>query len=567
MSASPAGRVLDIDTAADLDRRAVLAVAAGARLRLGEGLLDRLDARRAEVLSALEGDADVYGVNTGMGALSGIRLTAEEQLAHQRTLLLARAVGGPPYLDPAEVRALLAVRLRTFLSGDAGVSAGLCRTLVELLDSGVVPAVPRAGAGSAGEIVPLAHAFQTLMGVGTVLVAGETRPAAATLAAGGIEPVALGPKEGVALLAGVPTATALALLRAATARRLADALLAVAAGSVALVRAPRDPYQPSTGRGDPVLAALHARLLALAGAEAEPRMLQAPVSFRVVGPVLAQVERAAAALEAAVDRALDGVTDSPAYLDGRLLGTAGFHGVDLAAHLDALSLALAHAGEVAAARVHRLLDSRVTGLPAQLAASPGAETGLVVVHKRAAAAVHAARRAALPALLGTMETSGGQEDVQSFAAAAAEQLRVVLGLVAEVAATEALALRQAYALARTPPPVGLRGLMRRLAELVPPIEGDRPFGADLERLLGALADGTLGTPQISALPVPAVQPGEQSPQQQPADGNVEDGAHPPGAADRRDAAQAADRGDAAQRGDRADAGERADGGDAPHAAE
>ena len=114
-----------------------------------------------------------------------------------------------------------------------------------------------------------------------------------------------------------------------------------------------------------------ARLRAAAGDEPSPRSLQAPVSFRVAGPVLAQVHRAAGLLEAAARRALTGVTDSPAYLDGRFTSTAGFHGIDLAAHCDHLTAAFCHAAEVAAARLHRLMDPAVTGLPAQLARDPG----------------------------------------------------------------------------------------------------------------------------------------------------------------------------------------------------
>src|SRR4029077_14671359 len=85
----------------------------------------------------------VYGVNTGMGALSSVRLTEEQQRSHQRNLLLARASGGPPWLSEPEARAVVAVRLLTFLSGDAAVSAELCRRLADLLNRGVVPAVPR----------------------------------------------------------------------------------------------------------------------------------------------------------------------------------------------------------------------------------------------------------------------------------------------------------------------------------------------------------------------------------------------------------------------------------------
>ena len=428
----------------------------------------------------------VYGVNTGMGALSGVRLTEAQQRAHQRNLLLARATGGPPWLDEADARALVAVRLRTFLSGDAGVSATLCERLAGTLDAGPIPAVPRTGAGCAGEIVPLAHAFGPLCGIGRVLApGGATRPAGDALREHGMPEFDLGPREGHALLAGVPGATALAIMRLAGARAVAARMEAAAALSIVAASASRDPYRAECARGDPLLGQVLSRLRQVVGEPYGPAALQAPVLFRVAGPVLAHLLRAAAGLAGAIGRALSGVTDSPAFLGGTFVGTAGFHGLDLAAHCDQLTAALAHAAEVSAARVHRLLDPRVTGLPAQLAAQPGPDTGQVTVHKRAAGEVHALRRLAVPSTVGLIETSGGQEDVQSFGWEAAESLRQAVRHGRAVACCELLTAHRAMTLSPYPVPPGCRPLMAALAGVIGPIEADRPFGEDIERLTAA----------------------------------------------------------------------------------
>jgi histidine ammonia-lyase len=473
-----------ITTAAGLDAGLIREVAAGQPVAIAPGLADEVQQRCAQARAVLRDGGPVYGVNTGMGALAGVRLTEAEQRAHQRNLMLARATGGPPWLDPADTRALIAVRLRTFLSGDSGVSAGLCQRLVDLLDSGLLPAVPRTGAGCAGEIVPLAHAFGPLAGIGQVLAAGGgTRPVAGALREHGLAEFEFGPREGHALLAGVPGATALSVRRGAGAAALVALMETAGALSIAAARASRDPYRAACARGDDALGQVLGRLRETIGAEAAPRTLQAPVSFRVIGPVLAHVHRAVAALAAAADRALTGVTDSPAFLDGTFTGTAGFHGIDLAAHCDQLTAALAHAAEVSAARCHRLLDPRVTGLPAQLAGRPGPETGLVTVHKRAAGETHALRRLATPTPVGLIETSGGQEDVQSFAWEAAENLRAALHHAHVVTACELLMAYQAHALSGHPPPAGCRPALEWLAGLLGPVFTDRPFGEDIERLL------------------------------------------------------------------------------------
>jgi histidine ammonia-lyase len=470
----------------DADLGLIRSVAAGCQVRIDPSRLAFVGRQRTAALAALADGRLVYGVNTGMGALSSVRLTEQQQRSHQRNLLLARATGGPPWLSEPEARAVVAVRLLTFLSGDAAVSGELCQRLASFLNLGLVPAVPRAGAGAAGEIMQLAHAFGPVAGLGRVLGPdGVLMPALAALHAAGLDEFTLGPKEGIALIQGVPGATALGALRLGEAAALTSLMEGAAALSIVAVRAPRDPYLAACARGDDLLAAVLSRLRAAIGDDPAPRSLQAPVSFRVAGPVLTQVVRAAGLLEAAVRRALTGVTDSPAYLDGTFTGTAGFHGIDLAAHCDQLTAAFCHAAEVAAARLHRLLNPAVTGLPAQLAREPGPQAGLTPVHKRAAGEVHAMRQLAAATPVGLIETSGGQEDVQSFAWEAAEKLLAAMRHARAVTACELLAGYQAAALSDRSLFAGCQGLLDWLAGIVGPIDGDRPFGEDIQHLIEA----------------------------------------------------------------------------------
>lgn len=181
-----------------------------ARIDLGPAVLEALQHHRDEMLAALGEDRPVYGVNTGMGRLAGTRLTAAQQADHQRNLLVGRAVGGKPWLSPELTRALLRMRLRGFLRGDAAVSPELVTFLADRLNDGFLPAVPRDSLGSAGEIIPLAHAFQTFVGLGTVIENGTEVPAAEALSQRGVRPFVLGPKEGASLIQGSPLAEAYA---------------------------------------------------------------------------------------------------------------------------------------------------------------------------------------------------------------------------------------------------------------------------------------------------------------------------------------------------------------------
>jgi histidine ammonia-lyase len=493
---SPVLTTVRLTDPAGLDARAVLAVARGELApELGDDLISWLSERRARMLAAVDDGGPVYGVTTGMGALSELGLDDAARSRHSEALLTARAAGGPPWLSPAETRAVLAVRLRTFLNGDAAVSAALCGRLAESIALGVLPAVPRRSTGVAGEIVGLAHLGAALTGAGDVLARGPaasgpgtgTIPARQALAEAGLVPLRLGPKEGVALIEGVPMTTALAVLAAADAREVLRHALTVLAAEFAITGAARDVLDARLARGDDALARVTERLRDLAGPQSRPHALQPPVSFRASPQVLAHLNRAIDALDMASERALGGVTDSPAFLDGQFIGSAGFYGYDLAVHLHALTVALIGVAELGTARLHRLMDPAVTGLNAQLSAQPGPQTGLTPVHKRAVGVAHELRRQATPAVIGPVETSGGQEDAQSFSLEAAQACRIALDGVTEVLACELLAVHQARRLAAgrpeaVPPAPGLRAELDALTKDLPATVADRPFGRDVEKL-------------------------------------------------------------------------------------
>jgi histidine ammonia-lyase len=210
---------------------------------------------------------------------------------------------------------------------------------------------------------------------------------------------------------------------------------------------------------------------------------------------VAHLLRALAQLDGAVGRVLAGVSTSPALIEGRFVGTTGFDGFDLAAAADGLRLAVLHVAEVAAARLHRMLDPRVTGLPSQLSAEPGRQAGLVALHKRAVGLLHEARRAAAPASLGATDTSLGQEDVQSFALEATLAAHAALRVLRDVTACELVAVHQARLLdpSRARGPARLQAVLQQafeaLADPLPDHPDDRATGRDVAALRRVLAAG------------------------------------------------------------------------------
>ncbi|MDQ2741984.1 MAG: aromatic amino acid lyase [Chloroflexota bacterium] len=466
----------------------------GSLVVLDPALLHQVAASRARMMEVLEDGRDVYGVTTGMGYLAGVRLSEVEQQNHQANLLLGRAVGRPPFLERDEARAVLLARLAGFLSGHAGVAAELCQFLAERLNDDFVPAIPREAMGCAGEIIPLSHAFQTFIGVGEVVGAdGVVQSAHDALAERGVAPYRPASKEGIALLAGAPAALALTAVHRRTAAVLSRQLLVATACAIDAMRAPLSPYDPAVAQlaGDLLMSRLLEQLGALlSGSDLERPAKQAPVSFRVIPQVLTHLERVRSRVEESVRRALAAVTDSPAFVDDRFVTNGGFHAIELAAGMDSLCIALVQAAELASQHIHRLLDHRFTGLPDQLTPLPGLHAGLVVVHKRVVGTINELRRLVMPATIGLMDTSLGQEDAMTFSFEAAEKLRRVESLLRDVIACQLLVVRQAWALRDGPVATGLHDHFVQLASAIPPVEQDRPLGSDIGVLVAMLHSGT-----------------------------------------------------------------------------
>jgi histidine ammonia-lyase len=468
----------------ELDSNGILAVANGASVHLTESDMAEVATNRARVDAALRAaDGPVYGVHTGMGRMVGVPLDDEQQAAQQANLLIGRAVGGPPWLPEQDVRALLAVRLRGFLAPTTGASAGLVRFLADRINDGFVPAVPSDGLGSAGEIIPLAHAFQTFLGIGTVLVDGVETSASTELARRAVRPVTLRPKEGVSLIQGSPLALTHAIMRGAEARQVVDLHRLATALTIDALGVPRAIYDPRLAGPDKILASVLAELRSRTeGAPVRSGVVQAPVSMRVGPQAIAYAVHTLDDLTRAAELLLDTPTDSPAFLDGAFVSTAGYHAVGLGLRLDAVTAALVHLGEISVQRLHRMMDPQFSGVNAQLAVEPGPQAGLSPMHKRAVGELHQLRRLATPATLGSIDTSAGQEDVQAFAWAAGEQLRAAVARLRTITTCELIGAVQAHHLRGEPSAPALARTYDRLAGLVPPVLVDRPLGPDIDRL-------------------------------------------------------------------------------------
>jgi histidine ammonia-lyase len=439
----------------------VLAVARGnARLELARTALDGLAASRAVIDALAARPEPVYGVSTGFGALAVRHISPELRAQLQRSLVRSHAAGMGPRVEREVVRALMFLRLKTLASGRTGVRPVVAETMAAILNAGITPVVHEYGSlGCSGDLAPLAHCAQVLMGEGEAEGPdGTVRPAGELLAEHGIEPVELREKEGLALINGTDGMLGMLVMACAdlaalfTAADITAALTLEALLGTAKVLAPElHAIRPHPGQA--ASAGNMLRVLAGSGLTGHhqddaPRVQDA-YSVRCAPQVAGAGRDTLAHARLVADRELAAAIDNPVVLTdgaggGRVESNGNFHGAPVAYVLDFLAIAAADLASITERRTDRLLDkNRSHGLPPFLADDPGVDSGLMIAQYTQAALVSEMKRLAVPASADSIPSSAMQEDHVSMGWSAARKLRTAVDNLARVVAIELFAATRA----------------------------------------------------------------------------------------------------------------------------
>jgi histidine ammonia-lyase len=399
------------------------------------------------------GDAPAYGINTGFGLLAQTRIAPAQRTLLQRNIILSHSAGVGPLLDDAIVRLTLVLKLASLLQGFSGVSPELVRFLERLINGGLLPCVPAQGSvGASGDLAPLAHLSLAVLGLGQIRRHGEVLAAAEALAQEGLTPLALGPKEGLALLNGTQVSTALALAGLFELEAVYAAAVVSGALSLDALAGSDAPFDPRIHHlrghdGQARVAQLYRELLSGSGIRESHRScprVQDPYSLRcqpqVMGACLDLMTQQAATLVTEANA----VTDNPLIFPdtSEVVSGGNFHAEPVAFAADILALACAEIGSLAERRLALLVDPKMSGLPAFLTPDSGVNSGFMLAQVTAAALVAENRMLSHPASVDSIPTSANQEDHVSMATHGARRLLSMAGNCANIIAIEFLAACQ-----------------------------------------------------------------------------------------------------------------------------
>jgi histidine ammonia-lyase len=465
----------------------------------------KIDTSAAVVAAAAQANAPVYGVNTGFGKLASVRIAPRDTQKLQRNLILSHCCGVGEPLEPGTVRLMMALKLLSLGRGASGVRWEICALIEAMLDRGVLPIIPVQGSvGASGDLAPLAHMAAVMIGEGEAVVDGRVLEGSAALRAAELEPVVLGPKEGLALINGTQFSTACALAGLFEGWRAARAAIVTSAMSTDAIMGSTAPLHPEIHRlrghaGQIEVAAAMSALLAGSAIRDSHRhgdsRVQDPYCIRcqpqVTGAAIDLLRFAARTLQTEANA----VTDNPLVIGetAEILSGGNFHAEPVAFAADQIALALAEIGAIAQRRVALMVDPTLSfNLPPFLTPEPGLNSGLMIAEVTTAALMSENKHLANPCSTDSTPTSANQEDHVSMAAHGARRLRRMTENLSMILGIEAICAAQGID-QRAPlaTSAALQAVLACLRAQVPALKQDRYLAPDLRAAAACVREDSL----------------------------------------------------------------------------
>ncbi|HVS95500.1 MAG TPA: histidine ammonia-lyase [Puia sp.] len=473
----------------------------GAAIALGEGSLkgvlssetvEKIDASERHVSDIVSRQSTVYGVNTGFGILANTRISEADTQVLQHKILQSHSVGVGEPVPPDIARLMLVTKVQALARGYSGVPCSTLERILWHLREDVIPVVPEKGSvGASGDLAPLAHLFLPLIGLGEVFFKGKKSPTKTVLDQFGLQPLKLGPKEGLALINGTQFILAYAVKGVQRLHYCLEAADIIGAMSLEALTGTKAPFDERLHRLRPypgnLLVAQRLRNLlhdsAIMQSHVDCGRVQDPYSLRCMPQVHGASRNAWLHLRQLTEIELNAVTDNPIVLgEADTISGGNFHGQPLALPLDYACVAAAEIGNISDRRCYLLLEGK-WGLPMLLMRNVGLNSGFMIPQYTTAALVTENKTLCFPACADSIPTSLGQEDHVSMGSISGRKLGQVLDNLEYILAIELMSACQAIEFRR---PLKSSGLLEAAHEYVRNFVGfaseDRIFAEDIRQL-------------------------------------------------------------------------------------
>lgn len=448
----------------------------------------------------------MYGVNTGFGAFSSVRISDSEIEQLQRNLIRSHCMGvGAPFTK-TETRAMMVLRANALAKGHSGIRPFVVEKILEFLTNDIIPVVPSQGSvGASGDLAPLSHLALTIIGEGDVWGKdGQPVPVQELLKEKRVQPLELKAKEGLSMINGCQVMTSVGLLSVWEARRLL--WMADLAGAMTLegMRGSRKAFDPliSASRPHPGEAKTARNLMKIMGETSEigeshltdDHRVQDAYSLRCMPAVHGAAKDALRYVAKVLETEANSSTDNPlVFADAnKVLSCGNFHGMPVAHAMDFAGIAISSQASISECRISKLISTQMSELPAFLTPNGGLNSGHMIVQVAAASLVSENKVLAHPASVDSIPTSAEKEDHVSMGTIAARKFAQILRNAENVVAMELLSACQAIDLvAPLQPNAAVKAVHERIRKDVPFAKEDRIFSKDVLAIKALMTSGEL----------------------------------------------------------------------------
>ncbi|HUX93266.1 MAG TPA: histidine ammonia-lyase [Ignavibacteriaceae bacterium] len=484
------------------------------KVEIAKKSISLINGSRALIEKWVESEESIYGVTTGFGEFSNVRISKENIKKLQENLILSHAVGCGENLPPAIVKIMMLLRLNALVKGYSGIRLSTLQLLLDMMNFNIIPVIPSQGSvGSSGDLVQLAHLVLAMIGKGRVQLiknindevesSNKIFSSKMILKKYKLNPVVLEAKEGLALINGTQMMTSFASyisVRAKKLNKLADIAASLSHEALRATDKAFDerihllrpfPGQITTAKN--ILSLINNSEIRKSHLKGHGKVQDA-YSIRCVPQIHGASRDAIEYVCSRVKIEINSVNDNPIIFPDTEEHIEGgnFHGQSMALAMDFMGIALSELANVSERRTERMVNGALSGLPRFLANDGGLNSGLMIAQYTAASLVSENKVLAHPASVDSIPTSANQEDHNSMGSIAAQKCFRIMHNLENVLAIELMTGAQALEFLKPlKPGVGTSIVYNEIRKVVKPLNSDRLLYEDVKKVAELIKNDSL----------------------------------------------------------------------------